>query len=44
MKRNDKIHTPNGIETVAQIDGVRVLTYESMARLTWYHISKVAAK
>ena len=42
MKAGNKVKTVYGkIETLILIDGCRVMTQESMARNTWYHITKV---
>jgi hypothetical protein len=42
MKEGDKIITIYGnIETIMSIEEHRIITYESIRRLCWYHPTKV---
>jgi len=42
LNEGDKVRTIYGrIETVMYADDARVITYESSARLSWYHPTKV---
>lgn len=42
LKRGDKVKTTSGkIETVLTVEDCRVITYESFAKGTWYHPTKV---
>lgn len=42
IRRGTKVRTVNGtVETVMDVTGVAVTTYESAMRCTWYHPTKV---
>ena len=42
LEQGDTVRTIFGtIETVLGVNGCQVTTYESQARLNWYHIDKV---